>query len=137
VRGRGKASAGASGFVRLDGPRPGQALRILPWAHYALGIPAVKLHVGLDHGGYLPAFVTVSLGKTSDIEVGRCLRFPQGSLVAFDKGYTDYRWFEALTDGDIFFVTRTRKNATWRVAGRRRVDRSTGLSCDQTIASTC
>jgi len=120
----------------LDASLVDLSFRIFPWAHYALGKAAMKLHVGLNHAGYLPAFVTVTAGKTSDIEVGRCLRFPKGSILVFDKGYTDYRWFKALNDSGIFFVTRVRKNAIWRVLTRRRVERSTGLSCDQTITLT-
>lgn len=120
----------------LDASLIDLSLRIFPWAHYALGKAAMKLHVGLNHSGYLPAFVTVTAGKTTDIKVGRCLRFPRGSIVVFDKGYTDYRWFKALNDSGIFFVTRIRRNAIWRVLARRRVDRSKGLTCDQTIELT-
>lgn len=120
----------------LDASLIDLSLRIFPWAHYALGKAAMKLHVGLNHAGYLPAFVTVTTGKTSDIEVGRRLRFPKGSIVVFDKGYTEYRWFKALNDSGIFFVTRIRQNAIWRVVARRRVDRSAGLVCDQTIELT-
>lgn len=117
----------------LDASLIDLSLRIFPWAHYALGKAAMKLHVGLDHAGHLPAFVTVTDGKTSDIEVGRALNFAKGSLVVFDKGYTDYRWFKQLNEKGIFFVTRLRRNAIWRVEARHPVDRATGLTSDQTI----
>lgn len=112
------------------------SLRLFPWAHYALGKAAMKLHVGLDHEGHLPAFATVTPGKVSDIEIGRTLRFPTGSIVVFDKGYTDYKWFKQLNNSGIHFVTRLRKNAIWRVESRNPVDRSTGVSSDQTITLT-
>ena len=96
----------------------------------------MKLHVGLYHAGCLPAFVTVTEGKTSDIEVGRTLNIPKGSIVVFDKGYADYRWYKQLNDKGIFFVTRIRKNALWRVDSGHPVDRSTGLTSDQTITLT-
>ena len=96
----------------------------------------MKLHVGLDHEGHLPAFATVTPGKVSDIEIGRTLRFPTGSIVVFDKGYTDYKWFKQLNNSGIHFVTRLRKNAIWRVESRNPVDRSTGVSSDQTITLT-
>ena len=120
----------------LDASLIDLSLKIFPWAHYALGKAAMKLHVGLDHAGHLPAFVTVTPGKTSDIEVGRTLNIAKGSIVVFDKGYTDYHWFKSLNNSGIFFVTRIRKNAIWRVESRSPVDRSTGLSCDQTITLT-
>ncbi|MDH3832369.1 MAG: IS4 family transposase [Gammaproteobacteria bacterium] len=120
----------------LDASLIDLSLKIFPWAHYALGKAAMKLHVGLDHAGYLPAFATVTEGKTSDIEVGRMLDFPRGSIVVFDKDYTDYKWFKHLTDRGIFFVTRIRKNAIWRVDARHPVDRTSGVTSDQLITLT-
>ncbi len=120
----------------LDASLIDLSLKIFPWAHYALGKAAMKLHVGLDHAGHLPAFATVTTGKVSDIEVGRTLRFPKGSIVVFDKGYTDYQWFKQLDNRGIFFVTRLRKNAIWRVESRNPVDRSTGVTSDQMITLT-
>jgi len=120
----------------LDASLIDLSLKIFPWAHYALGKAAMKLHVGLDHAGHLPAFATVTPGKISDIEVGRTLKFSRGSIVVFDKGYTDYKWFKQLDMKGVFFVTRLRKNAIWRVESRHPVDRSTGMTSDQTITLT-
>lgn len=58
----------------------------------------MKLHVGLEHDSYLPAFAIITLGKTSDIAAGRTLCFPKGSIVVCDKGYTDYRMFKMLME---------------------------------------
>ncbi len=66
------------------------SLKIFPWAHFALGKAAMKLHVGLDHRGYLPAFATITDSHTSDIEVARTLELGRGSIVVFDKAYDDY-----------------------------------------------
>jgi putative transposase len=44
------------------------SLKIFPWAHYALGKAAMKLQVGLDHNGYLPAFTVVTESRKSDQE---------------------------------------------------------------------
>ena len=56
--------------------------------------------------------------------------------MVFDKGYIDYKWFNALHHKGIFFVTRIRKNVIWRVEERREVDKSKGLSSDQSITLT-
>ena len=120
----------------LDASLIDLSLKIFPWAHYAQGKAAMKLHVGLDHAGHLPAFVTVTSGKTSDIEAGRTLNVAKGSIVVFDKGYTDYQWFKQLDNKGIYFITRVRRNAIWRVEARRPVDRSKGLTSDQTITLT-
>lgn len=112
------------------------SLKIFPWTHYALGKAAMKLHVALDHDGLIPSFATITEGKTTDIEIGRTVHFPKGSIVAIDKGYVDYKWFKELNLKGIFFVTRMRKNAIWRVVERRVVDKVEGITSDQTIELT-
>src|SRR5258708_7116725 len=66
------------------------SLEVFPWAHYALGKAAMKLHLGLDHDGTLPAFALITDTRVSDMAGARCLRFAKGSIVVFDKGYSDY-----------------------------------------------
>lgn len=117
----------------LDASTIDLCLNVFPWAKFRTTKGAIKLHVGLDHDGMLPAFVTITDGKTHDMTAARALRLPKGSIVAVDRGYTDYAWYNQLNSNDIFFVTRQRKNARYRVVERRQVDRSKGLSCDQTI----
>jgi len=80
--------------------------------------------------------VTITEGKKHDVTEGRTLQFPKGSIVAIDKGYNDYAWYKQLTDKGIFFVTRLKTNAKYRVVSRRSVLKSTGLSCDQTLEFT-
>ena len=57
-------------------------LSMFPWANFRRTKGAIKLHVGLDHDGYLPEFVTITEGKTTDIETARALEFSKGSIVA-------------------------------------------------------
>ena len=120
----------------LDASTIDLCLSVFPWADFRATKGAVKLHVGLNHSGYLPEFVTITEGKTSDIEIGRTLQFPKGSIVAIDKGYNDYGWYKQLTDKGIYFVTRLKKNAKYRTLERRAVLKDKGLTCDQTIEFT-
>ena len=57
---------------------------------------AVKLHVGLDHKGLLPAFVAITDGKVHDITAARALSLPKGSIVVMDRGYNDYAWYNQI-----------------------------------------
>ena len=120
----------------LDASTIDLCLSVFPWADFRTTKGAIKLHVGLNHAGYMPEFVTVTEGKKHDVTVGRTLEFPKGSIVAVDKGYNDYAWYKQLTDKGIFFVTRLKTNATYRIVSRRPVLKSKGLSCDQTIEFT-
>jgi hypothetical protein len=120
----------------LDASTIDLCLSAFPWADFRTTKGAIKLHVGLNHAGYLPEFVTITDGKTSDIEAGRALEFPKGSMVAIDRGYNDYAWYNQLTQKGIFFVTRLKSNAKTRIVSRRPVLSSKGLSSDQTIEFT-
>jgi len=112
------------------------SLAIFPWADHNRSKAAMKLHVGLDHRGHFPAFATVTDGLRHDVPVGRQFDFPKGSVVVIDKGYTDYGWYKQLTDKGIFFVTRQRTNAKYRVIERREVNRELGVTSDQIIELT-
>ncbi len=120
----------------LDASTIDLCLSVFPWADFRTTKGAVKLHVGLNHSGYLPEFVTVTEGKTHDVKIGRTLNFPKGSIVAIDKGYNDYSWYKQLTDKEIFFVTRLKTNAKYRSVCRRSVLKNKGLTSDQTIEFT-
>jgi len=120
----------------LDASTIDLCLSVFPWAKFRTTKGAVKLHVGLNHAGYLPEFVTLTEGRKHDVTVGRILNFPKGSIVAMDKAYNDYSWYKQLTDNGIFFVTRLKTNAKYRVVERREVLQSKGLTSDQTIEFT-
>jgi putative transposase len=108
-------------------------LSVFPWARFRTTKGAIKLHVGLDLNGYLPSFVAVTDGKTSDLGPARSLRLQAGSIVACDRGYLDYRWFADLTNQGVFFVTRLKRGARYTVTQRRKVLKEKGLTSDQTI----
>jgi hypothetical protein len=112
------------------------SLKAFPWASFRRTKSAVKLHTLLDHSGYLPAFVSITDGKTHETKVARSLRLPKGSIVVEDRAYTDYRWFASLQENGIFFVTRQKSNAVYRVVERHHVNRKQGLTSDQTIQLT-
>lgn len=120
----------------LDASTIDLCLSVFPWADFKTTKGAVKLHVGLNHEGYLPEFVTITEGKAHDITVGRTLNFPKGSIVAVDKGYNDYTWYNDLTNKGIFFVTRMKKNAKYRIVKRQAVLKHKGLTSDQIIQFT-
>ncbi len=120
----------------LDASTIDLCLSVFPWAKFRTTKGAVKLHVGLNHAGYLPEFVTLTEGRKHDVTVGRILQFPKGSIVVMDKAYNDYSWYKQLTDNGIFFVTRLRANAKYRVTDRCEVLRNKGLTSDQTIEFT-
>jgi putative transposase len=120
----------------LDASLLDVSMKVFPNAEYNRMKAAYKLHVGLDHDGLIPAFAAVTAGKTGDQTQAKLMRFPRGSVLVFDKGYADYSWHNQLTDHGIFWVTRIRGNAKYRVIERREVDKKHGITSDQIIEYT-
>lgn len=117
----------------LDASAIDLSLSVFPWSAHRDDTANVKLSVGLNHGTQVPEFVALSDGQENDMIEGRKFDFPKGSIVAFDKGYVDYQWFKSLTDKGVFFVTRLRAKAVYRVEARRYADSSKGVRSDQLI----
>jgi len=83
------------------------------WARFRRAKGAVKLHLLLDHDGYLPVFAHISEGAVADITVAQGLILPPGSIVVMDRGYIDYRLFDCWSKEQIGFVTRLKSNAEY------------------------
>ena len=76
--------------MSLDGSILDLSVSMFDWAKFRRTKGAIKLHLLLDHDGYLPSFAVVTEGKTSEIKVARTLRFAPGTILAIDRGYNDY-----------------------------------------------
>ena len=112
------------------------SLGAFPWACFRRTKSAVKIHTLLDHSGFLPAFVSITDGKIHEAKVAKSIHLAKGSIVVEDRAYTDYKWFCQLQENGIFFVTRQKTNAVFRVTERRQVNKNQGLCSDQTIVLT-
>ncbi len=117
----------------LDASMIDLTLSLFPWAKYRKSKGAAKLHIGLDADGYLPAFVDLTEGKEHEINMARELELPKGSYVVFDRGYTDYAWYQELCEEDIRFVTRLKRNAVTIPGPKRRGRKSPGVLNDQQV----
>jgi len=96
-------------------------LTMFDWAKFCRTKGAVKLHLKLDHDGCLPCFAVLTEGKTADITVARSWKFEPGSIVVFDRGYTDYAWYGQLSQDKVFFVTRLKDNANYETVDESRM----------------
>ena len=120
-------------LMSLDGSILDLSVSMFDWAKYRRTKGAIKLHLLLDHDGYLPSFAVVTEGKTSEIKVARTLRFAPGTILAIDRGYIDYAWFRELTQEEVYFVTRMKENAVYEVKEELQVPQNSNVVCDQII----
>ena len=103
------------------------------WAHYKKTKGAVKLHMILDHSGLLPSFCLITEASKYDVVVAREWDFPAGTIMVFDRGYVDYRWFRSLDERGIFFVTRLKRRTSYSVVKENPVPQRGGVLRDVTI----
>ena len=120
-------------LISLDATVIDLCLSMYDWADFRRTKGAVKLHMQLDHNGYLPCFCLVTDGKTHEVTEARKMSFERGTIVVFDRGYNDYNWFNSLTDDGVFFVTRVKANAVYRVVKNHKVPQGKNVLEDQTI----
>ena len=98
-------------LVSMDSTTIDLCLSIYNWAHFRRAKGAIKLHLLLDHDGYLPSFAIVTEGNIPDIKIARQFRFEPGTIVVYDRGYDDYELFGRWTAQGVYFVTRIKNNA--------------------------
>ena len=122
-------------LLSLDATVIDLCLSLYDWAQFRRTKGAIKLHLLLDHDGYLPSFACVTEGKVHEIRAARQMRFDPGSIVVFDRGYTDYDWFAQLHQQGVFWVTRLKDNADYVVVEKRKLSHRL-IRSDQIIVLT-
>ena len=123
-------------LVSLDSTVIDLCLSLYDWAKFRRTKGAVKLHLVLDHDGYLPCFGVITDGKVQDVKVAHQLAFAPGTVVVDDRGYNDYRLFAEWTKTGVFFVTRLKANAQFEVVEEREPPQHRRILKDQTIRLT-
>ncbi|AMD93531.1 transposase [Desulfomicrobium orale DSM 12838] len=122
-----------SKLFSLDATTIKLCLSLFPWASFRQAKGGVKVHTLLDHDGHIPAFATVTDAKIHESRIAQAMELPKGSIVVFDKGFTSYPWFRLLGAKGVFFVTRLKRNAVFKLLERRLVNRKTGVTSDHII----
>jgi hypothetical protein len=106
---------------------------VFDWALYRRTKGAVKLHLMLDHDGFLPCYAVITEGKQHEVRVAQQWQYEPGTLLVMDRGYNDYTWFSDLTRQGVYFVTRMKDNADYIVVEDRELPHRKGLVRDQVI----
>jgi hypothetical protein len=122
-----------SPLMSLDASVIDLCASMFDWAKFRLTKGAGKLHLLLDHDGYLPSFAVITEGKKHEVRVARQMRFTPGTILVFDRGYTDYEWFVHLMQQGVYFVTRLKENADYGVVEELVVPQRRGVLRDQVI----
>ena len=123
-------------LVSLDATVIDLCLSMYDWAKFRRTKGAVKLHLVLDHDGYLPSFAVITDGKSHEVKVAYMIKFDPGTIVVDDRGYNDYHLFAKWTSEEVFFVTRQKDNAIYTVIEERAVPKNRSVLKDEIILFT-
>jgi len=117
----------------LDSTTIDLCLSLFPWAKFRKYKAAVKVHTLMDLKGSIPTFIRITDGKVHDVNILDDLILEPGAIYVMDRGYIDFARFYTFTQNLSTFVTRAKSNFDYRRLYYRKVDKTTGLRCDQTI----
>lgn len=123
-------------LVSLDSTVIDLCLSMYDWAKFRRTKGAVKLHLVLDHDGYLPCFGIITDGKVADVKAAHQMHFAPDTIVVDDRGYNDFRLFAKWTDASVYFVTRMKDNTLFEVVEEHEVPKHRNILKDQTIRLT-
>jgi len=123
-------------LLSLDATVMDLCLSMFPWAKFRTTKGAVKLHLLLDHDGYLPVFAQLTTGNIHEVNVAHKLSFPKGSIVAVDRGFTDYKLFAKWCRDGVYFVTRMKRNAGFEIVEHREPPKGHNIIMDNIVKLT-
>lgn len=109
---------------------------LFDWAKFRRTKGAVKLHLLLDHDGYLPSYAHITDGKTHDIAIARSLDMAPGSIIAMDRAYIDFDLFAKWTENQVYFVTRLKENLLYEITEVFSVPEKSNILLDCNIQLT-
>jgi len=108
-------------------------LSLFPWASFRSTKAGIKLHTQVDIRGNIPVYIDVTEALGNDVKGLDNLPIEPGSFYLLDRGYLDFSRLYKFTMISAYFVTRAKDNTRLNRVYSRRVDKSTGLICDQTV----
>ncbi len=120
----------------LDSSTIDLCLSAFDWAKFRRTKGAIKLHLLLDHQGYLPCWGLVTEGRVHDVKVAQKLDFPVDSIVVMDKGYVDFTLLARWSFQGVWWVTRAKTNMAYQVVKKLPVSQNSNILQDQWVRLT-
>jgi len=108
-------------------------LATFKWAYFELKKSAVKIHTQLDLKGNIPSFFLITKAKTHDVNFLDNLEFEKDAIYIMDRGYFDFKRLWKINKQEAYFVIRAKKSISWNRIYSNKVNKTTGLRCDQII----
>lgn len=82
----------------------------------------LKLHIQCGSDGRLVEKISVTSTNVNDVTEVQNFDLENGKIYVFDKGYTDFNWWNKIDQSGADFVTRIKKNTAYRIIKERVID---------------
>ena len=111
-------------------------MSLFPWAHFRKTKCAIKLHTLMNLRGNIPEFIHISEAKMNDVNILDLIIPTPGTYYIMDRAYLDFKRLYNLHQKRAFFVIRAKKNFKFKRRYSHKVEKNSGVQCDQTIILT-
>ena len=121
----------------LDSTTISCSIALMGWAFGKYSKGAVKMHTLIDLRGSIPAFISISDGRTHDSNVLDDIEIVPRAIYTMDKAYVDFEALARFDSEGAFFITRAKSNMKYEVVSSNyNFDSSTGIVGDHIIRLT-
>jgi hypothetical protein len=107
-------------------------LSVFWWAKFRKAKGGIKIHTLFDITTQIPAFIHITSASVNDINAMDRIIYEEGAYYIFDRGYVDFSRLHTITQRKAYFVIRAKSSLKYRRIYSAKVDKSTGVLCDQT-----
>jgi transposase len=106
-------------------------LNVFWWAKFRKAKGGIKLHTLYDVNTQIPAFLHITPANVHDVKAMDELVYEAGAHYIFDRAYLDYTRLYKIERCSAYFVVRAKSNTKFRPMYSNKVDKLTGIRCDQ------
>lgn len=115
----------------LDSTTIDLCLSVFWWAGFRRNKGGIKLHTLFDVETHIPVFVHITPANVHDVNAMDMLIYETDAWYIFDRAYLDYERLNRIGLCSAYFVIRAKLNLKFARMYSAKVDRTTGVRCDQ------
>ena len=106
-------------------------LSVFWWASFRKTKGGIKLHTLYDITTQIPEFIHITAASVHDVNAMDVIPDEVGAYYVFDRGYIDFKRLFRIATLSAFFVIRAKSNLKFNRMYSNKVDKQSGLICDQ------
>jgi len=106
-------------------------LSLFWWAEFRKAKGGIKMHTLYDVKTQIPSFVHITTASVNDVNAMDFIPYERGSYYIFDRGYNDFERLYRIQMLEAYFVLRAKDNLKFNRIYSSKVDKASGVKCDQ------